>query len=128
MSPTASDPVVLDSSGWLEYLTSGAKEEAFAPYLESGEILLLPTIVLYEVRKILLMRESKTKADAFYSEALKHRILPFDEPLALLAANLSITHKLSTADAAIYATAQRNSAQLVTSDGHFAGLPGVILL
>jgi predicted nucleic acid-binding protein len=32
------------------------------------------------------------------------------------------------ADAIIYATAQHHNAQLVTSDAHFANLPGVVFL
>ena len=125
---TASEPVVLDSSVWLEYLTDDAKAESFAPYLEGSLSVLIPTIVLYEVRKVLLKRESKTLADAFYSEALKRTIVPFDEALALKAAELSIFHKLSMADAILYATAKHYGAQFITSDSHFAGIPDVTLL
>jgi len=124
---TASDLIVLDSSGWLEYLTADEKQDLFAPYLEGDQPLLIPTVVLYEVRKALLLRQGKTAADAFYSVALKHILIPFDETLAVLSAELSIRHKLSMADAIIYATARRHKAQLVTSDSHFAGLADVIL-
>jgi len=41
---TASKFVVVDSSGWLEYLTEDTKADLFAPYLKSPESLLLPTI------------------------------------------------------------------------------------
>ncbi len=125
---TASEPVVLDSSGWLEYLTEGAKTESFAPYLEGGGTVLLPAIVPYEVRKILLLREGKTSADACLSDALPRAIVPFDETLALKAAELSILHKLSMAEAILYATALHCGAQRITSDSHFADLPGVMLL
>ena len=96
---TATETVVLDSSGWLEYLTSDAKAESFAPYLEGNISVLIPAIVLYEVRKVLLLRQGKTLADIFLSEALKRIIVPFDEDLAIKAAELSISHKLSMADA-----------------------------
>lgn len=125
---TASEPVVLDSSGWLEYLTDDAKAEAFAAYLEGSLPVLIPTIVLYEVRKVLLVQKGKTLADVFFSYALRKTIVPFDEVLAIKAADLSIFHKLSMADAIIYATAKHYGAQLVTSDGHFENLPGVTLL
>jgi predicted nucleic acid-binding protein len=125
---TASECVVLDSSIWLEYLTDDAKADSFAPYLEGSLTVLIPTIVLYEVRKVLLTREGKTSADAFYSEALRRTIVSFDEVLALKAAEFSVIHKLSMADAIIYATAMHHGAQLITSDSHFANVPGVTLL
>jgi len=128
IATTATDAVVLDSSGWLEYLTGDTKADSFEPYLEGSVSVLIPTIVLYEVRKVLLVREGKTSADAFYSEALKRIIVSFDEVLALKAAELSIIHKLSMADAIIYATAIHCGAQLVTSDSHFANVPGVTLI
>ena len=124
----ASEPVVLDSSIWLEYLTDGAMAESFAPYLEGSLLVLIPTVVLYEVRKVLLNKQSKTLANIFYSEALKRTIVPFDEILALAAAEVSISHKLCMADAIIYATAKHYGAQFITSDSHFANVPDVILL
>jgi predicted nucleic acid-binding protein len=127
-TPTASDSVVLDSSGWLEYLTADSKADSFARYLEGELSLLVPVIVLYEVRRILLVRKSKTLADIFLSEALKRVIIPLDEMLALEAIELGISHNLALADAIIYATAQHHGAQLVTSDAHFTNLPGVTLL
>jgi len=127
-TPSGSELVVVDSSGWLEYLTSDEKHESFAPFLESNLTIIIPTVVLYEVRKALLQRQGKSAADGFFSEALKHIILPFDEALALFAVELSMQHKLPMADAIIYATAQQHRAQLVTSDSHFSGLPDVVLL
>jgi predicted nucleic acid-binding protein len=125
---TVSEPVVVDSSGWLEYLTDGPKADSFAPYLERHQIVLLPTVVIYEVRKILLLRRYKTLADAFYSQALRKTIIALDEVLAIKSAELSLDHKLAMADAIVYATAQHCNASLVTSDSHFANLPGVTLL
>jgi predicted nucleic acid-binding protein len=123
-----SEPVVLDSSGWLEFLTLDTKADSFAHYLEGNATILIPTVVLYEVRKVLLLKEGKTAADIFFSEALRRIIVPFDEPVALLATKLSIDHKLSMADSIIYATAQHHQAQLITSDAHFTNLPGVTVL
>jgi predicted nucleic acid-binding protein len=128
IATTATDTVVLDSSGWLEYLTQDAKVDAIAPYLEGDVSVLIPAIVLYEVRKILLLKQSKTLADIFWSEALKRILVPFDADLALEAATLSVSHKLAMADAIIYATALHYKAPLVTSDAHFANLPGVTLV
>ncbi len=127
-TPTVSDPVLVDSSGWLEYITSDSKAELFAPYLEGERPVLVPTIVLYEVRKILLQRQPKTVADLFVSEALRRTVVPVDQEIALSAAVISIQHELPMADALIYAMAERNGAELVTSDAHFKGLARVTLL
>ena len=48
-----------------------------------------------------------------------------DTDIALLAAELHQRHKLATADAIVYATAQMQGADLLTCDTHFEGLPGV---
>lgn len=127
-TPTVSDPVLIDSSGWLEYITSDSKAELFAPYLEGERPVLVPTIVLYEVRKILLQRQPKTVADLFVSEALRRTVVPVDQEIALSASVISIQHELPMADALIYAMAERNGVELVTSDAHFKGLASVTLL
>jgi predicted nucleic acid-binding protein len=127
-TPSVPDWVVVDSSGWLEYITSDSKADLFAPYLEGERPILVPTIVLYEVRKILLQRQPKTVADLFVSEALRRTVVPVDQEISLSAAVISIQHELPMADALIYATAERNGAELVTSDVHFEGLARVTLL
>ena len=47
-------------------------------------------------------------------------MVPLSTALALYGADLAIEHKLTFADAIIYATARQANAQLITSDGHFA--------
>jgi predicted nucleic acid-binding protein len=118
----------VDSSGWLEYITSDSKADLFSPYLEGQRPVLVPAIVLYEVRKLLLQRQPKTVADLFVSEALRHTVVSVDQEIALAAAVISIQYELPMADALIYATAERHGAEVVTSDSHFKGLPRVTLL
>lgn len=127
-TPSASDPVLVDSSGWLEYITSDSKADLFSPYLEGQRPVLIPTIVLYEVRKILLQRQPKTVADLFVSEALRRTVVSVDQEIALAAAAISIQYELPMTDALIYATAERHGAEVVTSDSHFKGLTRVTLL
>lgn len=126
--PNDSRTVLVDSSGWLEYLTSDEKASVFAPYLESKRRVVIPTIIIFEVRKILLLRRSRQIADEFVGEALGREVVDLDGALALAAVELGIRHQLPMADAIIYATAQARQAELVTSDAHFAGLPGVTVL
>jgi predicted nucleic acid-binding protein len=125
---TVSNPVLVDSSGWVEYFGESPKAPQFAPFLEDESRLIVPTIVLYEVRKKLLLTAGKVIADRFLSVALRTWLIALDEQLALAAATISIEKKLAMADAIIYATARALDAELVTSDQAFAGLPGVTLL
>lgn len=127
-TPTASEAVVIDSSGWLEYVTADEKADQFAPYFEGEMQILVPAIVLYEVRKILLLRQSQMLADVFVSEALRRQVIAVDEDIALAAATISIRYSLPMADALLYATAQSRNAQFITSDAHFGNLPGVTLI
>lgn len=127
-TPSDSEAIVIDSSGWLEYITADSKAELFAPYFEGDAETLVPVIVLYEVRKILLLRQPRELADIFVSEALRRTIIPIDEDVALAAAAFSIQHQLPMGDAFLYAAAQSRKAQFITSDTHFKGLSGVTLL
>ena len=121
---------VVDSTGWVEYLGDGPKAQAFAPYLESSESLLLPTIVVYEVYKKLRRERSDTLAQHFLSSAFgfQERVVGVDIALAELAARISVETKLAMADAMIYAAAKLNGATLITSDAHFSGLDFVTLI
>jgi predicted nucleic acid-binding protein len=124
---TVSELWLIDSSAWLEYMTQDQDAAKFAPSIESGSPTLVPTIVLYEVVKVLMRERGKIVADRFISEALRRVVVPLDEDLALAAAHISNETKLAMADAVIYATAQAHQAQLVTGDAAFRGLPGVII-
>jgi predicted nucleic acid-binding protein len=129
-TPSGSDRYVVDSSGWVEYLGSGPKADEFAKYLESPVTLLLPTIVVYEVYKKMLREQSRMLAEKFLSTAFnfQEREIILDVSLAASAAKTSLRLNLPMADAIIYATAQAHQAELVTSDAHFSGLPGVTLI
>jgi predicted nucleic acid-binding protein len=127
-TPSASEAVVIDSSGWLEYVTADTKADQFAPYFEGELQILVPAIVLYEVRKILLLRQSQMLADVFVSEALRRQIIAVDEDIVLAAATISIRYSLPMADALLYATARSRNAQFISSDAHFGNLPGVTLI
>ena len=121
---TATDFVVVDSSGWVEYFADGPKAAAFARYLDKPEFVLLPTTVIYEVYKKLLRESTGLLAQQFLSSAtgFDERVIPLDVPIAESAALLSLETKLAMADAIIYASARQHRVLLVTSDAHFAGL------
>jgi predicted nucleic acid-binding protein len=126
--PTAIESILIDSSGWLEYITEDTKAELFSPYFvsDSRNIVISP-IVIYEVRKVLL-RRSKRVAEDFDSQVERYELIPLDGRIAHEAASLSTEHHLHIADALIYATALVTRAQLITSDNHFNNLPQVMVL
>jgi predicted nucleic acid-binding protein len=123
-----SELTLVDSSGWVEFLGDGPLADKFSPFFQREERLVVPVIVLYEVYKKLLSVQGSPAADRFLSAALRARVVPLDEHLALLAARIRLDRRLAMADAIIYATAQVAGALLVTSDTHFHGLPGVTVV
>jgi predicted nucleic acid-binding protein len=122
-----SELVVVDSSGWLEYLTDDTNAAGFAPYIEREAPLLMPSIVLYEVFRVLARERGKTDADRFVSQAFRHVLAPLHEDLALASARVSLELRLAMADAIIYATTLSYQAILVTGDVAFRGLPRVLI-
>jgi hypothetical protein len=54
--------VIVDSSGWLEWFTGGRLADTYQKYLADQGKLLVPTIILYEVYKILKREVGEEKA------------------------------------------------------------------
>lgn len=125
---TATKLFLVDSSGWLEFITDDTKADLVEPYLAKEELVVVPTIVIYEVCKRLLALSGGHGPDRFLSFAFRRRVVQFDEYLAIAAAEISLQHKLPMADSIIYATAQHHKADLITTDAHFQNIPGVTLL
>lgn len=124
---SASELYVADAAGWLEYLTEDSRAAAFGHYLESEASVVVPSLVIFEVYRHLAKHRGRTIADRFMSQALHHRVVAFDETVALAAAQLSLEHRLAGPAAILYATARVHHAHLVTADTHLRGLPGVII-
>ncbi len=116
---------VVDSSGWVEYLTAGPNADAFAAEIERADELIVPTIVLIEVRRWLLVHDRRADADEVTTLMSRGIVTPLDARIAKSAADLGIAHRLPLADSIIYATAQALDAMLWTQDRDFEGLPGV---
>jgi len=125
-----SDRLIVDSSGWVEYMGAGPKAASFATYLDSAATIFLPSIIVYEVHKKLYREAGKTAADIFVSKAFEfvERLIPLTLEISILASKASIENQLPIADAIIYATAHHLKAHLVTSDTHFCNLPDVTVL
>jgi len=118
--------VLVDTCGWIEWLTEGELVESFKPYmLQPGE-LVLPTAIQFELYKWLKREIGEVEALDAIALGDSSTIIPLTTSISLLAADLALAHQLSFADAIIYATAQHENVELITSDDHFKGLSGVI--
>jgi predicted nucleic acid-binding protein len=118
--------IAVDSSGWVEFFTGGANAARYASYLEETSGVVTPTVVLYEVYKLVKRERTEEEALLAVAQMQKSRLIPLSESLALAAADASIEFHLAMADSIVYATARAENAELVTSDADLKGLPGVI--
>ena len=120
--------VIVDSCGWLEWFSDGLLALKFKKYLENKQELLVPTIVLYEVYKVLKREVGEEKALLAFGHMKSSEVVSFDENLALKAADISLLHNLAMADAIVYATVLQNNCKLITSDADVQGLPQVTFI
>ena len=116
---------LIDTCGWIEWLTNGVLVDKFTPYFKQPSNIIVPTVLQYELYKWVCREKNEMEAQSIITISKQSKVIPLDTSLALLAAKLASQYKLSVADALIYATAQRNEAELITSDNHFFNLPGV---
>ena len=117
--------ILVDTCGWIEWLANGPLAESFAPYMKDPADLLVPTTVQYELYKWVKRESDETTALDAIALADDSLIVPLNTEIALMAADLTLSHKLAFADAVIYASARKYHAELITSDDHFEGLRGV---
>jgi len=116
---------VVDSSAWLEYFADGPNAGFFAPAIETVDILLVPTISIYEVFKRVTQQRSEAMALQAIAQMQLGVVIELTTSLAMAAARLSSTHRLPMADSIIFATARANNAVVWTQDADFEGLPNV---
>jgi predicted nucleic acid-binding protein len=119
---------LIDTSAWIEWLTGSLLGKKLAKEFPDKTQCIVPTIVQLELSKWLVRELGEERADHVIAYTQKCLVVPMDTTLALLAADLHRAHKLATADAIVYATAQHHQAQLLTCDAHFKGLPEVVFL
>lgn len=116
---------VVDTSAWIEWLVDGSLRTQLAPFMPARERCVVPTIVQLELSKWLMRERGEDEADVVIAYTQKCQVWPLDTSTALKAAELHREYKLATADAIVYASALLASAQLLTCDAHFEGLPNV---
>jgi predicted nucleic acid-binding protein len=117
--------VLVDTSAWIEWLIGSPTGEALSERLPQQSDWLVPTMVQLELARWLTREVGEDKADQVIAFTQVCEVVPLDTEIALAAADACRMHKLATADAIIFATAQARGATLLTCDVHFEGLPGV---
>jgi len=116
---------LVDSSAWLEFFSNGHNAKAFSEPILSGDRLLVPTIVMYEVLKVLLRECGESEGLRAVAAMREGVVMPIDEELALNGAKLSLTYQLPMADALILACARARKATIWTQNSHFSQIKGV---
>jgi predicted nucleic acid-binding protein len=119
---------LIDSCGWLEWFTDGGLADIYQKYLKKQGRLIVPTIVLYEVYKVMKREAGEEKALLAFGHMKNAEVVDFDENLSLRAADLALLHHLAMADAIVYATALQYNCKLITSDGDLKDLPQVTFI
>lgn len=116
---------VVDTSAWIEWLIGGTLGRKLGKEFPDKALCVVPTLVQLELSKWLVRELGEDRADQIIAYTQKCVVVPMDTRIALLAAELHRRHKLATADAIVYATAQNCGADLLTCDAHFEKLPDV---
>lgn len=116
---------IVDSSGWLAYFADEPNAKHFLPPLKDSAALVVPTVIIYEVFKVVLRESGENDALQAVMAMQKGTIVDLTPPLALAAAKLSLTHNLPMADGIILATAREFNAIIWTQDSDFKNIPNV---
>ncbi len=117
--------LLVDTSAWIECLIDSRLGARLTADLPDRAQWLVPTLVQLELAKWLTREIGEDKADSVIAFTETCVVAELDTATALSAAELCVKHKLSTADAIIYATALAHRAELLTCDRHFENLHGV---
>lgn len=116
---------VVDSSGWLGYFSGNMHAKHFAEPIEDTEKLLVPTLIIFEVFKVILREFNEETATRYAAHMRTGLQVDLNESLAIQAATLSHQHNIPMADSTILATARAYDAIIWTQDNDFEHLANV---
>jgi len=116
---------IVDSSGWLAYFADEPHAERFEKLVTDPDSLITPTIILYEVFKVVLRESGENEALQTIAAMKKGKVADLTVPIALAASKLSLEYELPMADSIILATAKQFDAVIWTLDSHFKNIKGV---
>lgn len=110
---------VVDSSAWLSYFAGEPNASYFSDPIEDTDILLVPSICIYEVFKVILREKDEDTALELTALMQQGFIVDIDSQIAIEAAALGHEKNLALADSIIYHVTLKNNALLWTQDAHF---------
>ena len=116
---------IVDSSGWLAYFADEPNAKYFIPALQEASTLIVPTVIVYEVFKVILRESNENNALQAFVAMQRGTITGLTPQLAIDASKMSLEHHLPMADSVILATAREYNATLWTQDSDFQKLDGV---
>lgn len=117
---------VVDSSGWIEYFADAPNADFFEAAIEDSELLIVPSICVYEVFKRLFAEpDGEEKGLRVVAMMQRGRVMELGAELALEASVVSREERIPMADSIILATARAYEATLWTQDSDFEGIEGV---
>ncbi|MGE4233372.1 MAG: type II toxin-antitoxin system VapC family toxin [Bacteriovoracia bacterium] len=113
---------LLDSSVWIEIFRKGPLSSLCKKELNSSSNILVPTLVIYEVYRKIAQTLSEDVALSAIALLSQHTVVDLNRDIALLAADISISHKLGMADSMILAHAKESHAKLISLDNDFSSI------
>lgn len=117
--------IIVDSCGWLEWFTDGKLADKYRVHLVAPDNILMPAIILYEVYKVLKKKAGEEKALLAAGYMKNSSVIPFDDSLALVAADIALQEKLAMADAIIVAVSRVHNCRIISSDADLKDQPNV---
>ena len=116
---------VVDSSGWIEFLTDSPNARWFSEPIKATDQLIVPSIVCYEVYRHALGTRGADAAQIAAGAMSNGMFVELDREIATTAAEVGLQRKFAAADSIVLATATLCGATLWTQDVDFRGLAGV---
>ncbi len=117
---------LVDTCGWIEWLTNGILADDFAPYMGNPAELFVPSALQFELYKWAKREKGEVEALEVVALTEQGRVISLNTGLSLYAADLALQYRLSFADAIIYASARQFNVPLITADDNFQDLPEVV--
>ena len=116
---------IVDSSYWLEYLAGSKAGDLVSSAIEDLESLIVPSIILYEVFKKLLIERDEDSALLAVAHMKQGTVIDLNSDLSRYSAKIGKDYKLPMADSIIYGTSRKYNCILWTQDKHFKDLENV---
>jgi len=116
---------LVDTSARLAYFADEPTAEFFAEAIEDHELLIVPSVCIYEVFKVVLRERGEDDAFTAIAAMEQGMVVDLDADLAIESASVGLEEGLAFADSVIYTIAKKHNATIWTQDSHFSGKTSV---